>query len=161
MTCGFQGPEPKGTFNVHYVGVKKIIRQAKRLPRKLRYIIERMAYKDFHYSGGALGKFIKTVRLPDFNIITADWIGWGSRRDIRKSSRPRAILASRDPVALDFVAAKEILLKSTPENEKKYLQLNDPTIKNGPFWKFLKCCNDEGIGNIDPARIKVFGDLTS
>jgi hypothetical protein len=98
---------------------------------------------------------MSSIRMPDLHIVTAEWVGWGSRTDTLRSSCPREILASRDPVALDYVAAKDVLLKATPSNENKYRKLNDPTITSGPFWKFLKACHDEGIGNLAPAKIKI------
>lgn len=157
MTCGFQSPEPKDTYNVHFIGVNKtIIQNINRIPwrlRSLRNLALKIAYRNFAYAGGALGTFMKTVRMPDLNIITAEWVGWGSRTRSTKSSYPKTIIASRDPVALDYIAAKEILLKSTPQEEKVYLKMNDPD--NGPCGKFLKFCNEEGIGNLDAKKIKV------
>ena len=157
MTCGFQGSEPEGTYNVHYVGVSNMIRYKKRIHwrfRFLRSLLDKAAYKDFHYTGSALGKFMASIRIPDLNIITAEWVGWGSRTDVSKSVYPRTILASRDPVAIDYVAARDILLEVTPNTQRKYRQLNDPTLETGPFNKFLISCNNEKIGNLDPTKIK-------
>jgi len=32
--------------------------------------------------------------------------------------------------------------------------LNDPSLKNGPFWKFLRECQKQGVGNINKDNIK-------
>jgi hypothetical protein len=160
MTCGFQAPEPKGTFNVHFVGVEPLIKFSYWTRRDwglgfAKDWLRRTAYTNFHFTGGALGKFMTSIRMPDLNIITADWVGWGSRTDTTKSAKPRAILASRDPVALDFIAARDVLLKATPHNEETYRMLNDPTRPDGPFHKFIRECHLQGIGNLDPGRIRV------
>ena len=159
MTCGFHNPTPAGTFNVHFVGVKKYIRYAERLHWRLSFlkkiIKKKASMKEFHYAGGALGHFIKNIREPDLNIITAEWVGWGDRIDTSRSSRPKAILASRDPVALDYIAAAEILYPSTPLEEKIYRKLNNPFIKEGPFYKFLNECQRQGVGNIEKDKIRI------
>ena len=158
MTCGFHAPTPKDTYNVHFIGVDKSIRYAKKIPskylRKVRSRIRKAAYKNFYYTGGALGLFLREICFPDLNIITAHHVGWGSRWDLSKSSYPKALLASRDPVALDYIAAKDILLKETPATEIKYLRLNDPDNTSGPFYRFLRECRRQGIGNIAEKKIR-------
>ncbi|BBO81286.1 hypothetical protein DSCO28_18520 [Desulfosarcina ovata subsp. sediminis] len=158
MSCGFQGPIPEDIFNVHFIGVKKYIKYRKKIPTRylsrLRSTIYKKAYENFHYTGAALGKFIKDIRMPDLNIITAHWIGWGSRWDKNKSSYPMALLASHDPVALDYVAAKDVLFPETPNHEEKIKRLNNPDIKDGPFYKFLRECHLQGIGNLGEEKIK-------
>ncbi len=149
MTCGFQGPEPKDTYNVHFIGVSKYIRYA----QKMHWRLTLLAMRNFFYAGGALGTFMKKIRMPDLNIITAEWVGWGSRWDTAKSCYPKTVLASRDPVALDYIAAKEVLLKGTPIEEVALRQLNDPSDISGPFYKFLFECYKEGIGNVNESKI--------
>ena len=160
MTCGFQAPEPKGTFNVHFVGVEPLIKFSYWTRRDwglgfAKDWLRKTSYTNFHFTGGALGKFMTSIRMPDLNIITADWVGWGSRTDTTKSAKPLALLASRDPVALDFIAARDVLLKATPYDEVAYRMLNDPTRSDGPFHKFIRECHLQGIGNLDPLRIRV------
>lgn len=158
MTCGFQGPDPEGTHNVHYVGVDEgVLKIRKKIPRALSKIRDYMyeyAYSDFHYTAGALGFFMKTVRMPDLHIITAEWVGWGGRTDTEKRVRARTILASKDPVALDYYAANEVLLANTPK-KGKYIRLNDPKIKDGPFHRFINECHLQGIGNLDSNKFKI------
>ncbi len=157
MTCGFQGPEPEGAYNVHFIGVSKMVKYIRKSPFG-KYTLNKMAYKNFYHAGGALGKFVKSIRFPDLNIITAEWVGWGSRRDVSKSCKPNTILASKDPVSLDYVATRDVLYKNTPAEQETYRQLNDPTNKNGPLWKFLKCCHEQGIGNLDPTRMSIISE---
>jgi hypothetical protein len=70
------------------------------------------------------------------------------------------ILAGTDPVALDYIAAREVLLPGTPAGvvERKsgipYRELNDPDRESGPFRQFLREANRQGIGNLDESMIK-------
>lgn len=159
MSCGFHAPTPDNTYNVHFIGVKKYIKLRQLLSNriifnKIRYFIYVKAYKNFKYTGGALGKFIIDIRQPDLNIVTAHWVGWGSRWDENKSSYPKTLLASTDPVALDYMAAKYVLLPQTPKREKEILKLNDPDVSDGPLYRFLKECHLQGVGNLNESKIK-------
>jgi uncharacterized protein (DUF362 family) len=160
MSCGFHATTPENTYNVHFIGVKKYVKIAKmfskknKISRKIRKSISVKAYKKFRYTGGALGKFIRDIRKPDLNIITAHWVGWGSRWNEKKSSYPKALLASYDPVALDYVAAKYVLLPETPPTEDVISRLNNPDLHDGPFYKFLKECHLQGIGNLSENKIR-------
>lgn len=161
MTCGFQGKEPEGTYNTHYIGISDFIKTKK---KKLVWRIwtidglgdyaEHIAHRNFHFTAGALGTFIREIRAPDLNIISAEWIGWGSRTDTAKSAKTKAVLASKDPVALDYISARDVLLPATPGIEEYYRKLNDPT-KEGPFYRFLSECNKQGIGNLNEDNIKL------
>jgi hypothetical protein len=163
MSCGFPGDRPEGTYNTHHIGVselkelrtKRFVWRIARLDSFKRYI-----NRDFHHTAGALGYFMKNIRLPDLNIVTAEWVGWGSRTAKEKSFRPQAILAGRDPVALDYIAAKEILLPGTPWEEvndsgDNYRELNNPDIRGGSFRKFLQETQKQGIGVLDAEKIRV------
>lgn len=158
MTCGFQGPEPVGTHNVHYVGVdERVLKLRKKLPRsftKVRDYMYEYAYQDFRFTAGALGTFMREIRMPDLHIITAEWVGWGSRTNISKRVKAKTILASTDPVALDYYAANEVLLPNTPI-KGKYVLLNDPKIKDGPCHRFVKECHLQGIGTFDKSKVKI------
>ncbi len=166
MSCGFHGDTPKDAYNVHHIGVSKAIRllnihwRIRKYHGRLKYWFEDYCYHDFFYTGAALGYFMKHVKFPDLNIIAAELVGWGDRKLLSKAFRARAVLASTDPVALDYVAAKEVLLPGTPPNERvKYgktlRELHDPDVSKGPFRKFLTETHRQGIGCLDPARIKV------
>ena len=85
MTCGFPGDLCANTYNTHHIGVSRMkhwlhhghwrIRSYKGW---LRYKFEDYCYRNFHYTGGALGNFMAKVRMPDLNIIAADLVGWGT-----------------------------------------------------------------------------------
>ena len=103
---------------------------------------------------------MKNVRMADLNIVTAQWTGFGSRTDTKLSARPKAILASTDPVALDYYAAKYFLLPFTPKKLTSkwgynFYQCNDPDNLKGPFRWQLEECHAEGIGNLDETRMKI------
>jgi len=165
MTCGFPGDKPDGTYNVHHIGVSKKIGMLKNplFSRmiKFKYKFEDFCTRNFHYTGGALGVFMKEVRMADLNIITAEQVGWGHRTKPEKSFRARTVLASCDPVALDYLAAREVLLPGTPPDERRpesglrYYDLNNPDIKDGPFHRFLAETHRQGVGNLAPGKMKL------
>ena len=163
MSCGFPGDAPKGTYNTHHIGVsklklltkKRVVWRIGRIDKFMRY-----CYRDFHHTGGALGYFMSHVRMPDLNIITGERIGWGSRVDLEKSFQPKTILASRDPVAIDYIAAREVLLPGTPseayhQSGLTYQELNNPDEHEGPYRKFLKETEKQGVGNLSPEKIRL------
>jgi len=156
MTCGYRGTEPKGYHNFHSVGFSS-------LPGKLKAIFGLFGWKDENGEniGGAVGKFMKTIRIADLNIITAEWVGWGSRTDINRRSHAKTILASTDPVALDYYASKYVLLPATKENDKtgKYIKMNDPDIENGRFHNFLSECNKQDVGTLDEEKMKIISSV--
>lgn len=170
MSCGFPGNAPEGTFNTHHIGVKTVDRWKKNrlFMRILSHLgltaaYVRYCYENFHHTGGALGYFMRHVRMPDLNIITAEKVGWGSRIDLNKSFQPKAILAGTDPVALDYIAARDVLLPGTPpevlnEAGLKYFELNDPDEKEGPFSRFLNETAKQGIGNRSAIKIEIHED---
>lgn len=163
MSCGFPGDLPEGTYNTHHIGVSKLKELSR---RRLVWriagtdIFRRYCYRNFHHTGGALGYFMKHVRMPDLNIITAERVGWGSRVDLAKSFQSKTILASQDPVALDYMAAREVLLSGTPPQETssdgyRYHELNNPDIKDGPFHKFLAETVKQGVGTLLTGKMQL------
>jgi len=173
MTCGFPGDLFPETYNTHHIGVSRRISwlkyghwRVRAYQGRVRYLFEDFCYRNFHHTGGALGHFMAHVRFPDLNIIAAELVGWGDRRKLEKAFRPRALLASTDPVALDYVAAKEILYPGTPVDAKEISgrsirRLNDPDDEKGPFYKFLRETQCQGIGTIDPKKIVVLRSALS
>lgn len=155
MSCGYHGESPEGFYNFHYVGNYES--GLNRYIEKIRRIAGIGYFEHFH--GGPIGYFMKNIRMADFNIVTANWVGFGSRTDTKLSARPKAILASTDPVALDYFAAKYFLLPFTPKNligkwGYNFYQYNDPDYLKGPFRRQLEECHAEGIGNLDETRMK-------
>ena len=110
LSCGWWGLKPEGYFNVHGVGEE--------------YYPHAMA--------GAIAYFIKNIRKADFNIVTAEWVGWGHRTNIDKATRTRTILASNDPIAMDYYSSKNIVLPLS-----KSRNLHDPDHPNSAISKFL------------------------
>ena len=168
MTCGFQGTEPEGFYNTHFIGNHSLLYQ---VGTDLKYYgkkygfgagfgseVLKFGYWNTQYSGGALGYWIKTVRAPDLNILAAEYVGWGGRgrNGPHKRSNTNCVLISTDPVALDYIGAKNVLLSVTPESERYYSELNDPD--NPPSRLFFEECHAQGIGNIDKDKIKVIED---
>lgn len=98
--------------------------------------------------------------MPDLNIIAAEYVGWGSRTDTGKSAHVKTILAGYDPVALDYIATREVLLPSTPQSERvnkrnSYRELNDPDNTEGPLYRFLHAAAQQGVGNCDLRKIAI------
>jgi len=165
LTCGFHGAQPKGFFNMHFIGKQSALY---RLGNDLRYYGQKIGvgaslgrkvltqgYWNSQYTGAALGFWLKNVRMPDLNILAAEYVGWGGRGRQGPQQRFHAncVAISTDPVALDYMGAKKILLPATPENESYYRALNDPD--KPPFRTFLEECHAQGIGNLSKDRIKV------
>lgn len=161
MSCGFPAPEPSGFYNTHHVGATSLF---KFLAFRADKIGNFPFYKDilihssvfrFRYTGGVLGKFMKEIKKADLNIITAINVGWGSRTNEKKSYKADTVIASTDPVSLDFWAAKNILLKATIEVSApdEYVKLNDPELNSNPFRHFLIECQKEIGGTLSPESI--------
>lgn len=163
MTCGYPGPEPEGFFNTHHVGASGLFRflaEHRQGLRKFPYFLEIYLHASvfrFHYTGGVLGAFMAKVRRADLNIITAIRTGWGSRIDTKMATQTDTLLASTDPVALDFWAAKNVLLPATAAAESPgwLLEANDPGPEDSRFRKFLEECRRELGGTTDPDLMKV------
>lgn len=163
MSCGFPAPKPDNCYNTHNVGASFIYRQlAKRRGRLHDFpfygdILNHSSVFRFRFTGGVLGKFMKTIRKVDLHIITAINIGWGSRTDPGKAYETNTILASRDPVALDIIAGTQVLLEATKKVSapQEYLELNDPLNQDKPFNAFLQECRRELGGTITPSLIEV------
>jgi len=171
MTCGYQGIEPEGFYNMHWIGEESFIHLLtcrirdlfndvglKQIGKFINRTFVPFGYFNFYRAGGALGYWMRTIRFPDLNIITAEWIGYGGPYATQKSGFPRTILASRDPVSLDFYAAKNILLTLTREavDGQSYVDLHNPDNTTGPFRKFLEACQEQGIGNLDEGKTKIY-----
>jgi hypothetical protein len=161
MTCGFQGPEPEGYFNTHYIGMRDshaLWRWAKKRGGAIRRAIHKVLPEedaiDFEHTGGALGHWMRTVRRPDLHVVTAEWIGFGSRTITDLSARPGTVFASVDPVTLDAVAAREALMPATRaagDAGRPFLEHNDPDRAGGAFRLFLEEARKKVGGTLDPA----------
>jgi hypothetical protein len=91
---------------------------------------------------------MKTIRRADLNITTAEWVGLSSRTD-PPIVQTRAVLASTDPVALDYHAAKYILFPNSN------LTLHDPDNRKGPLYPILATCAELSSGVFDEDGVEV------
>lgn len=159
LSCGYRGIEPSGYYNFHYIAVdwpsfgilKKGMQSfiTSNFAKKQRLINKVANYVGPQDGaiGGAVGHFIKTIRIADLNIISAEYAGHQGRR--KTPGHTKTVLASTDPVALDYYAGKYILLP-LGGTKAKY---NDPDNPRGTFHKYLKVCNAQGIGTINEAEM--------
>lgn len=155
LTCGFHGPTPKGYYNFHYISTlwpktsyisdciessisSGFIRKSVFLSKVCRRLSPKTGAL-----GGAVGHFMNKIRRADLNIIAAEFTGHEGRWD--PPVHTKTVLASTDPVALDYFAGKHILLP-LGGSKSKY---NDPDNKDGPFRRCLDLCHAEGIGTLD------------
>jgi hypothetical protein len=101
---------------------------------------------------------MRTVRMPDLHVVTAEWIGFGSRTAKKLGTRPGLSLASDDPVTLDAVAGREVLMPATRnagDAGRPYLPHNDPDAPDRPFRKFLHEARREVGGRLDPDGVEL------
>jgi len=98
--------------------------------------------------GAEIGVFLNTIRRADLNITTAEWIGLASRTE-PPIAHTRAVLASADPVALDYHAAKYVLYPNSG------ISIYNPDDKNSPAREYLMKCAEHGGGIFDEQLVGV------
>jgi hypothetical protein len=130
LSCGEPGFEPEGFVNVHACGGTL-----------------------YPYGkAGPIGYFMKMIRKADLNIVTAEWVGWGDRINIENATQLQTILASTDPIALDYYGAKYLLFPLSRNSD-----YHDPDKKDSSVRKFLELALEaSGEGTLDEKRMKVF-----
>jgi hypothetical protein len=131
LSCGWWGHQPEGYVNVHACG------------------------SDYYpyAKGGPLGHFLRHVRAADLNLVTAEWVGWGSRTDAAKASRLKTVLAGTDPIALDYYGAKHLLYPLSNNRN-----LHDPDNPESAFARFLALAQKSyGQGALQEADIRLHG----
>jgi len=94
-------------------------------------------YADFHRigfpaSGGAVGMFNREVRRADLYLTSAEWCGPNGRIYLNPVET-KIVLASADPLALDYWASKHVMYPLGGW----YPEYNNPDNEDGPFRKFL------------------------
>ncbi len=92
---------------------------------------------------GAMGTEIAETRVPVLNVIDAIWInagpGKGPATRYADASQAGIIAAGRDPVALDYWAAKNILVPAAKELGYKNVDTINPDVtKSGYFGAWLR-----------------------
>jgi hypothetical protein len=98
--------------------------------------------------GAEIAVFLNTVRKADLNIATAEWVGLASRT-LPPVAHTRTVLASRDPVAIDYHASKYILYPNSG------IEHHNPDFEAGAFHQYLKECADRGGGVIDERNVRI------
>lgn len=162
MTCGEQGTEPKGYYNFHYISVgwsrnNPIGKSIEKIKQNSKIRQSRFFSKGFRKLGpvypealgGAVGCFMNTIRKADLNILAAEYVGPEDR--IRSGVQAKTVLASEDPVALDYWGAKYVLFPLGGPKSK----YNNPDWQNGPFRRYLGGCHSLGIGTLDEKEMDV------
>jgi hypothetical protein len=97
---------------------------------------------------GGMGTEMARTRFPALNIIDAIWInsdpGHGPRTAYSAATKTGVIAASTDPIALDYWAAKNILMLAAEANGYKDLTSIDPDNSSiGSFGNWLRLSMDE------------------
>jgi hypothetical protein len=98
--------------------------------------------------GAEIAMFMNTIRKADLNITTTEWVGLASRTE-PPVVRTRAVLAGKDPVALDYHATKYVLY---PNSE---MWIHDPDNPESPLHQYLMKCAEQGGGGIDESKVDV------
>jgi hypothetical protein len=98
--------------------------------------------------GAEIAHSMNTIRKADLNIVTAEWVGLSSRTD-PPVARTRALLASTNPVALDYHSAKYLLYSNSE------LRIHDPDDAKSPLHQYLAKCAEQGGGSGDERYVKV------
>jgi hypothetical protein len=98
--------------------------------------------------GAEVGVFLKTVRKADLNITAAEWVGLVSRVE-PPAARTRAVLASTDPVALDYHSGKYLLFPNSK------MAVHDPDDRKSPLRQYLAACAEKSGCVFDENRVDV------
>jgi hypothetical protein len=98
--------------------------------------------------GAEVGVFLNTVRKADLNVTAAEWVGLVSRVE-PPVVRTRAVLASTDPVALDYHSGKYLLFPNSKA------AVHDPDDAKSPLRQYLAACAEKSGCILDEGRVNV------
>ena len=98
--------------------------------------------------GAEIGVFMNTIRKADLNITTAEWIGLSSRTE-PPVANTKAVVACKDPVALDYHACKYLLYPNSSQ------PLHNPDDKKGPLHNYLLKCAEKSSLSFDEKHVEV------
>lgn len=98
--------------------------------------------------GAEMGFFMSKVRKADLNIVTAQWAGLSTRTEL-PAARTQVVLASTDPVALDFHSAKYVL------HPNSRIRFHDPDWESGPLHQYLEACAKMTGDVLDESGVEV------
>jgi len=123
---------------------------------------------DSHFTigEGGMGKQMAETRFPVLNIIDAIWVnttpGTGPYTSYDMATRTNVIAASSDPFALDYYAAKYILVPAARKQGIMEVSRIDPdNVSEGSFGDWLRKSRDEAVlsgrqATVDEAYINIF-----
>jgi len=96
---------------------------------------------------GGMGTEMAQTRMPVLNVIDAIWVnaapGRGPQTRYADASQVGVIAAGRDPVALDYWAAKNILMAAAAARGFRHAATLDPDIVNVGFGRWLRLSMEE------------------
>ena len=98
--------------------------------------------------GAEIGVFMNTIRKADMNITAAEWVGLASRTE-QPVAHTRAVLASEDPVALDYHSTKYLLFPNSR------VPVHNPDNPRGPLYQYLRKCAEVTGCIFDEAKVEV------
>jgi len=98
--------------------------------------------------GLEIGVFLKTVRKPDLNLTTAEWVGLSTRTE-PPVANVRTVCACTDPVALDYHTSKYILYPNSQ------IRLHNPDNTNGPLFHDLQKCSEQSGCTFDEQYVDI------
>jgi len=116
---------------------------------------------------GAMGTLMAQTRVPVLNIIDAIYVNAlpkdGPKTPYSHATETDIILASTDPVAVDYWASKNILCQLASENGDNISTMDPDNTSTGEFGDWLRLSMDElnAAGypfTVDPEKISVYVD---
>ncbi|TRO48668.1 DUF362 domain-containing protein, partial [Candidatus Bathyarchaeota archaeon] len=115
---------------------------------------------------GGMGTEMAATRVPTLNVLDAIWVnadpGGGPSSPYAQATRLNTVLASTDPVALDYWASKNVLMQAARLNGHVDLSRFDPdNAEEGSFGSWLRLSAEEleGAGHrftLDEGRMNVY-----
>lgn len=96
---------------------------------------------------GGMGTEMAQTRTPVLNILDATWVnanpGIGPRTTYSEAARANVLMASSDPVALDYWAAKHVLMQAARAIGRNDLSSIDPDNETAGFENWLRISMQE------------------
>jgi hypothetical protein len=122
-------------------------------------MLDGASFFDRHYGdvGQIWGKMIATIKTPVLNVVDAIWVSHGALIGYppEETTRVNQLLASQDPVALDYWAAKYILYPI--DNESRHHPVDNPDVD---AWLTSARDTINGRGIYDPDNYIYVRDVT-
>jgi len=113
-------------------------------------VSDKLTGGDSHQSvrRGGMGTEMAATRMPTLNVLDAIWVnadpGGGPSSPYSQATRLNTVLASTDPVALDYWASKHVLMQAAGLKGHADLSRFDPdNTKGGSFGSWLRLSAEE------------------